>query len=258
LKSSNTNLSKLVQEIEGWDKFDIILSYFHPQLDQTLINPKSTESWETIDQLKENELLVIYIGNYNLDFDLDLAKKAVKALKQLINGEKPANTKIFKSGDLAESDKPEKKEIIKTVQKDQVKEVSKPPKEDIKVPQETNNSKVQPAIGAKNKMSPHYGVLVSNELFHNGNVEAWKKIIASYQQKYPYIKVMIFYEGEQIHDINTLFKWGKVKHGTNIYFALLGPDFTDVSKLRRYLAQGASNRFEDFLKGDPTKTLSLF
>ena len=35
-------------------------------------------------------------------------------------------------------------------------------------------------------------------------------------------------------------------------------DFRDISKLRRYLAQGASNRFEDFLKGDPTKVLVLF
>ena len=30
-------------------------------------------------------------------------------------------------------------------------------------------------------MTPLYGVVVTNELFHNGNVEAWKKIIESYE-----------------------------------------------------------------------------
>ena len=30
-----------------------------------------------------------------------------------------------------------------------------------------------------------YSILVTNELFHNGNVEAWKKIIQSYTTKYP-------------------------------------------------------------------------
>ncbi|HQJ06318.1 MAG TPA: hypothetical protein PLI57_08055, partial [Spirochaetota bacterium] len=110
----------------------------------------------------------------------------------------------------------------------------------------------------KKKLSPQYGITVANELFHNGNVEAWKKIIASYENKYPDIKVLVFYDGEEIKDLNTLFKWGKVKHGTNIYISLLGAEFRDISKLRRYLSQGASNRFEDFLKGDPTKILSLF
>jgi hypothetical protein len=76
--------------------------------------------------------------------------------------------------------------------------------------------------------------------------------------KYPQIKVLVFYDNEQILDLNTLFKWGKVKHGTYIDFALIGSEFIDASKLRRYLEQGASNRFAAFLKGDPTKDLILF
>ena len=110
----------------------------------------------------------------------------------------------------------------------------------------------------RKKISPQYGVLVTNELFHNGNVEAWKKIITSYHLKYPDLKVLVFYDGEQILDLNSLFKWGKVKHGTNIYFSVMGTEFKDISKLRRYLEQGASHRFEAFLKGDPTKNLVLF
>ena len=62
----------------------------------------------------------------------------------------------------------------------------------------------------KRRMTPMYSIPVTNELFHNGNVEAWKKIIQSYNMKYPGLEVFIFYEGERIHDINTLFKWGKL------------------------------------------------
>jgi len=103
-----------------------------------------------------------------------------------------------------------------------------------------------------------YSVVVSNELFHNGNVEAWKRIIASYNAKYPALQVFIYYEGERILDINTLFKWGKVKHGSAIQFAVSGNDIKDVAKLQRYLVQGASHQFEAFLRGQVNTVLRLF
>jgi hypothetical protein len=251
-----SNLVNTAKELSGWDKLDIVLIYFHPQLGQIFINPKNSKHWESIDQLKEHELVVIYIGYYNEEIDADLAKKGIKAIEAILSGEKVSNSKIFKE---AGSETKPKVEQAKTAPEPK-KEVVEPKK----VQQAEKPAQVQPAAeaqqasGGKKKLSPHYGVIVSNELFHNGNVEAWKKIIASYEIKYNDTKVLVFYEGEQIQDINTLFKWGKVKHGTNIYFAMLGPEFRDISKLRRYLAQGASNRYEDFLRGDPTKTLSLF
>jgi hypothetical protein len=107
-------------------------------------------------------------------------------------------------------------------------------------------------------MTPLYSVAVSNECFHNGNVEAWKRIIESYNVKYPDLKVYIYYEGERILDINSLFKWGKVKHGSSIQFAVAGDGIKDVSKLQRYLAHGASNRFEAFLSASPGMALKLF
>ena len=107
-------------------------------------------------------------------------------------------------------------------------------------------------------MTPMYSVPVTNELFHNGNVEAWKKIIQSYETKYAGSEVSVFYEGEKIHDINTLFKWGKVKHGSTILFAILGTDIKDVPKLQRYLRQGASMQFEDFLRFPVNTVLKLF
>jgi hypothetical protein len=107
-------------------------------------------------------------------------------------------------------------------------------------------------------MTPRYAVVVQNELFHNGNVEAWKRIVASYKAKYPALEVFIYYEGERILDINSLFKWGKVKHGSAIEFAVAGNEIKDVAKLQRYLAQGASNMFEAFLKGSVSSVLRLF
>ena len=78
------------------------------------------------------------------------------------------------------------------------------------------------SVPSNARMTPLYSIPVTNELFHNGNVEAWKRIIASYKSKYAGLEVLIFYEGERIHDINTLFKWGKVKHGCAILFAVAG------------------------------------
>jgi hypothetical protein len=89
-------------------------------------------------------------------------------------------------------------------------------------------------------------------------VEAWKKIIQSYTTKYAGLDVYVFYEGERIHDINTLFKWGKVKHGSSIMISVAGDDIKDVAKLQRYLKQGASHMFEAFLKAPVNTVLNLF
>ncbi|MFW5994565.1 MAG: hypothetical protein ACOCRN_00495, partial [Spirochaetia bacterium] len=114
------------------------------------------------------------------------------------------------------------------------------------------------AAAKKRRMTARIPVLVTNELFHNGNVETWKRIIDSYKSKYPGLDVLIWYENERINDINALFKWGKVKHGTPIMISVVGDDPKDVSKLRRYLYEGASPRFEAFLEGGADRTLDLF
>lgn len=108
------------------------------------------------------------------------------------------------------------------------------------------------------KMSPMLSVVVTNELFHNGNVEAWKKIIASFTAKYPDLQIWVYYDGERITDINALFKWGKVKHGSCIQFVVVGENIQDVAKLKRYFTQGASPMFEAFLQGAPGTILNLF
>ncbi len=207
-------LTKIFKEINTWDSFDFIISYYHPQLGIILLNPKNTEHLENIaDGFKENELINIYIGNFDESIDLELAEKASNLIIDLLNGgnlKKDLVTKL-KSGSSSYTPFPTKK-IEKTAK-------SKPAQNQPE--QQTSSNKV--------KLSPQYGIIVSNELFHNGNVEAWKKIIASYECKYPDTKVLVFYDNEQIHDINTLFKWGKVKHGTMIFFSLMGPEFRSAS-----------------------------
>jgi hypothetical protein len=124
-------------------------------------------------------------------------------------------------------------------------------------PQNEEQTPVQNPNSIK-KMSPMLSVVVTNELFHNGNVEAWKRIMNSYTTKYPDLQIWIYYEGEKITDINALFKWGKVKHGSCIQFVVVGEDIKDVPKLKRYFTQGASPMFEDFLQGAPGTVLNLF
>ena len=111
--------------------------------------------------------------------------------------------------------------------------------------------------GAK-KTSPAYAVQVTNELFHNGNVEAWKNIIESYNLKYPDIEIFVYHKEERILNLNSLFKWGKVKNGDSIVFRVKAVEFKDLARLKRYLFEGASNRFEKFLHKELNGYLKLF
>ncbi|MCK4797197.1 MAG: hypothetical protein KAT05_07430 [Spirochaetes bacterium] len=229
-------LSDIAEQIKDWNLLDFVIAYHHPQLGQVLINPKNSISWEILaGGLKENELAVLYVGYFGMDFDIELAKKCVKSIIALIQGEKINDAKLFKSDSSSYTKK---------------------------VVQQKDITKAEPKISGQRstikRLSPQYGVVVSNELFHNGNVEAWKKIIESYETKYPDIEVLVFYDNEEIRDLNTLFQWGKVKSGTEIIFRLLGTEIKDASKLRRYLFQGASHLFEAFLKGAPGQILPLF
>ena len=89
-------------------------------------------------------------------------------------------------------------------------------------------------------------------------MEAWKNIIESYEAKHVGNKVIVYHEGELIQDLNSLFKWGKVKHGGVIMFQVAGAQIKGVSRLQKYLHEGASSRFEAFMKHDINKVLNLF
>ena len=108
------------------------------------------------------------------------------------------------------------------------------------------------------KITAKYAVTVSNELFHNGNVEAWVNIVESYKAKYPGLDVHIFFGGKAVENIQGLFKWGMVKHSDAILFIVSGADIQGVAKLKRYLYEGASRAYLTYVKKDVNKVLPLF
>jgi hypothetical protein len=257
LSSAVSNLSLIAKEFSKWNGIDLVAAYHHPELGLLIANPKNAEELADFGELRKYELLAIYAGYYGSETDENCEKAAELALK-VFEGSKVKVPPALARGKYA------------------AKKVSKPKKEapppkPVKTKAAASKAKVQRAApvvvqaapqvkpsGGPMKMTPRYAVIVQNELFHNGNVEAWKRIIASYSAKHPDLQVYIYYEKERILDINSLFKWGKVKHGSAIEFAVAGNNIQDVAKLQRYLTQGASHMFEAFLHGPVNTVLKLF
>ncbi len=265
-KSSNLitttyDFDYLKNELKALKAFDIVLCYHHPELGSIVINPKNPESWNVTNELRRNEFLTVYVGTFadNKKEAIPRDKVADKIL-ELLNGKKSKLPDTFKKGsykykkyvayddyeDEAEDDYEEEPDNY-------IEEESAAPQE---IKQEPKPEK-KPSSGS-GKMTPFYSVPVTNELFHNGNVEAWKRIIQSYNAKNPDLEVHIFYDGERILNIASLFKWGKVKHGSSILFAVSGDNIQDVAKLQKYLKQGASPQFEAFLRFPVNQILNLF
>ena len=247
-----TNFEVLVEEIKKWNAVDVVMVYYHPDLGPMLINPKNKMHFESIHTFKSNELITVYAGSFTSKTDKILSDKAIASIIKFLEGKKMVSPKELLSGKFKNAVK--KKLIVQKTVKKQVKSKGK-----VKIQKTINTEKKVEASPVKPKrITPYYSVPVTNELFHNGNVEAWKKIIQSYNAKYPSLEVYIYYDGERIHDIHSLFKWGKVKHGSTILFAVAGDNIKDVAKLQRYLKQGASIMFESFLKFPVNKILNLF
>ncbi|MBN2736874.1 MAG: hypothetical protein JXR70_07845 [Spirochaetales bacterium] len=259
LTESISDFDFICDTIAKWNAVDIVLVYYHPELGVVLINPKNPEHWKIAQSLKRNELLTIYAGQFAKTEKADkINQLAIDKIIELLSGKKIKAVTALEKGSYkfkafqSEADQApvvaEKKTAKKRKTKAKAETQDKNDIADMNL--EMGNSKM--------RMTPMYGITVTNELFHNGNVEAWKKIIASYEHTFPGLKVYVFYDGERINDINTLFKWGKVKRGTAIMISVVGDKITMVAKLKRYLMQGASHRFEAFLKGPPTQLLKLF
>ena len=267
LSATVDDLSALSKEFGKWNGVDLVVAYFHPELGLLIANPKVEEELAGFGGLRKRELLIVYAGFQGKETNDD-CRKAAKLALSLFQGEKVTVPPALTKGNFtvkkvskpkkAEEAKPVKEKAVKPKAGASAKKAASPAKKAAAAPE-----KIAAAVPAKpaagpSKMTPKYAVVVQNELFHNGNVEAWKKIIASYNAKHPNLEVFIYYEGERILDINSLFKWGKVKHGTAIEFAIAGNEIQDVAKLQRYLAQGASKMFESFLRGSVNSVLKLF
>jgi len=275
----------LAQEFEKWKGVDLIAAYHHPDMGLLIANPKIAEELVNFGMLRKRELLVIYAGKGSAPADESCQKAAELAIAlfegekakvppELLKGsftvkklkkaeeeprQKSAPAKAAKAGKTARVAKAGKKPArAAKADRGSAASAAPVPKESPRVAPPVVTAAAPAITKGPVRMTPMYSVVVSNELFHNGNVEAWKRIIASYNAKYPELQVFIYYDGERILDINTLFKWGKVKHGSAIMFAVSGNEIKDVAKLQRYLVQGASSQFEAFLHGPVNNVLKLF
>jgi len=266
----------LSAEVVKWRGVDLVVVYFHPELGVVAINPKNRAHWDVVQGLKRNELVTVFAGAFR-DTGTDRKyDEGISFLLSLIEGGKGKAPAALLKGSFIQ-----RKAVAAAATPSPAKQ-KRPAGRGGKTPARASGGiaaarsaapapgaapasaaspapSAVPAAGtATKKMTPMYSIPVTNELFHNGNVEAWKKIIQSYTTKYPGLEVYVFYEGERIHDINTLFKWGKVKHGSAILIAVAGTAISDVAKLQRYLRQGASHMFEAFLKAPVNTVLNLF
>ena len=274
LDSVTADAPALAAEFSKWKGVDLVAAYHHPDLGLLIANPKVAEELANLGMMRKRELLVMFAGKGTSVADETCLKAAelafsffegnkAKVPPELLKGnfvirklkkteeaeEKPARaakTRAVKAG------KPARAATKAAVQ------AAPAPKESARVAPPVVTAAAPAISKGPVRMTPMYSVVVANELFHNGNVEAWKRIVASYKAKYPALEVYIYYEGERILDINSLFKWGKVKHGSAIQFAVSGNDIKDVAKLQRYFVQGASHQFEAFLHGPVNTVLKLF
>lgn len=252
-----TDFSAIVKEVPRWKAVDIVWIYFHPDLGPLALNPKNPEHFENLHGLKENELLTIYVGSPS---ETDIAKAAdtaIKTIAKLLDGKKSKTPDSLLKGpfkfrpfEYEAEEEEEEEEILEDEDEEDEEEETEAG--------ETAAAASSEPSSKKRRMTPFYSIPVTNELFHNGNVEAWKKVIQSYKAKHPDLEVYIYYDGERIHDIHSLFKWGKVKHGSTILIAIAGENIQDVAKLQRYLRQGASPQFEAFLRFPVNTILNLF
>ncbi|MDP3179884.1 MAG: hypothetical protein Q8M76_18380, partial [Spirochaetaceae bacterium] len=272
-----TDLAAIPEVVGKWNGVDLVLLYYHPDLGALAVNPKNPKAMSTIDRLNRSELLVVYAGRFAKEGDAALQAAAAQAVVDICSGREPKVKPELLSGECAYKPPRSKDEFKK--EKAAPKATAAPaaaavpgaaPKRGknasaaapavVVAPPPAPKAAVQAerAIKPGARMTPMYSVIVSNELFHNGNVEAWKRIIQSYNAKHPDLEVLVYYDGERITNLNALFKWGKVKHGSTIQFAIAGEEISDVAKLQRYLVQGASRMYEAFLKGPVNSVMALF
>jgi len=274
LSSTVKDVSSLAKEFGKWKGIDLIAAYHHPELGLLVANPKIEDALAAFGSLRKRELLVIYAGKGSDPVDDD-CRKAAELAVSLFEGSKAKAPPSFLRGSFV-AKAPKAKAVPKVPKAARTSRAApkaaragggrraavaaKTVQASLRVAPPVVIAAAPPAAAPTGpvKMTPRYAVVVQNELFHNGNVEAWKRIVASYTAAYPDLQVYIYYEGERILDINSLFKWGKVKHGSAIEFAVAGNEIKDVAKLQRYLAQGASHMFEAFLRGPVNNVLKLF
>jgi len=250
LKREVQNVTRLSKIVATWTRIQVVLVYTDTNGGVYPLNPEVPEPWEAALPLAMDEHITCYAGSLD-DVGSNILDSAVDDVFKLLYGAKIVGKPAYKSATSFKRFLENEPEAPAPLQLANGPSASQAAAKQVPPPS-------PPSTGGSKKLTAKIAVNVTNELFHNGNVEAWKRIIESYQFKYPALDVLIWYEGERINDINALFKWGKVKHGVPILFSVAGDKPSEVSKLRKYLFEGASPRFEAFLHGAHGTVLKLF
>ena len=237
---SVVSAEKVCNALGKWNALQLVLVYYDPVRGVVISNPVNISSFKSVLPFNKNEYALLYGYSFVIK-NKDLLQRAINDAMRVITGKQVNVQKAYLRGVRKSYDLPKLESQQEYSESTADLTVSAP------IPSTGNY-----------RITPKYSVLVTNELFHNGNVEAWKKIITSYTNKFPNNQVLIWYESERINDINTLFKWGKVKNGAPILVSVAGTQISSVSKLQRYLFEGASPRFESFLRGACNQVLDLF
>ncbi|MDH4248064.1 MAG: hypothetical protein OEW39_09610 [Deltaproteobacteria bacterium] len=103
-------------------------------------------------------------------------------------------------------------------------------------------------------------LIIQNDHFTFGNVEAWMNILASYALVHPEHKVTLYYDGLPIHNLISLYKRIGSLDITKFEMQVAMPDREkkNLSKLRRLLMEGASSNFGPFINKERNRVLMLF
>lgn len=248
LEKTVESAEQIIEVTSKWGKVHLIVCYYHPQAGLFIINPANPAHWDGVLPLVADEYMLLLAGPATGELDRKTLESAAADFLKVLYGRKVKDDSAYQGR-------------RKVLQQSEPTPSFEETQTSVAAPKPVAEAPAQPAAqrgGSRKRITPKYSVVVTNELFHNGNVEAWKKIIQSFKAKYPDLDVLIWYENERINDINSLFKWGKVKHGVPILFSVAGDEIKDVRKLQRYLYEGASPRFEAFLKGGYDQILDLF
>lgn len=260
LSKSISDFNQITESFKKWTGVNLVIAYSHPNLGLNLVNPARPEHWDAVHDLKVNELVVVYASAVN--GKKETAEKALDSFFSMLDGGSPVEDPDFIRAAAPPPPPPPPPPPARATapQAAPPPPPARPAAAAAPAPQPAAAPRPAPGgaqpTGKKN-ITPKYSVQVTNELFHNGNVEAWKNIIESYEAKTGN-QIVVYHEGELIQDLNSLFKWGKVKHGGLIMFQAMGYNIKGVSKLQKYLHEGASSRYETFMKHDVNKILNLF
>src|SRR5512145_959859 len=163
-----TEFQKITDETAKWTALDIVCVYYNPGGKTFLINPKNPENWERVRELHNDQLMVIYV-KFLKEENKKIEEAAINTFEEMLSGKDVFINKAFIDQTVVQA-----KPVVKKEKRAE-----------------------EPGKGVAN-ITPKYAVEVSNELFHNGNVEAWKKIVESYTTSYPTLKVYIFHGGELV------------------------------------------------------------